>query len=232
MESSIADTNMANKKPTSTYRIQSKDELYIKVNSLNPKTYDFFNGGVSNSNLGTNNNDISLYLNSYTVNDSGFIQLPVVGKVEIKGLTINEAAARLEESLQRFLTEVSVTVKLSGFNITLLGEVKHPGRHTAYVSQMNVLEALALAGDMTPYGNRQKVFLIREEKGKEQIYFLNLLDRNLIHSNNFNLLPNDIIYVEPLDAKTWGFETFPYNIIFSSLTTFIALMALILQLKK
>lgn len=231
VESSITDSTILTKKITSAYRIQSKDELYIKVNSLDPKTYVFFNGGETTNN-NSNNNDVSLYLNSYTVNDSGIIELPVVGKVKLLGLTIKEASTRLEDSLKKYLTEVSVTVKLSGFNITLLGEVKRPGRYISYVSQMNVLEALALGGDMTAYGNREKVFLVREEKGKEHVYFLNLLDRNIINNDNFNLLPNDIIYVEPLNSKTWGFESFPYSIILSSLTTFIALTALILQLKK
>ena len=213
-----------------SYQIQTKDELYIKVNSLNPETYMFFNGGDINSNY--NNNDVSLYLNSYTVNDSGYVELPVVGKVKIVGLTVKEASVSLENALKKYLTEVSVVVKLSGFKVTLLGEVKRPGRYTSFVSQMNILEALALAGDMTAYGNRERVFLIREENGKEQIYFLNLLDRNLINEPNFNLLPNDIIYVESLNAKTWGFETFPYALILSSLTTFIAMTTLILQIKN
>lgn len=218
-----------NQKETS-YQIQLKDELYIKVNSLNPETYVFFNGGDVNSNY--NSSDVSLYLNSYTVNDSGYVELPVVGQIKIVGLTVNEASTVIEKALKKYLTEVSVVVKLSGFKVTLLGEVKRPGRYNSFVSQMNVLEALALAGDMTAYGNRERVFLIREENGKEQIYFLNLLDRQLIYQENFNLLPNDIIYVESLNAKTWGFETFPYAIILSSLTTFIAMTTLILQIKK
>ena len=74
--------------------------------------------------------------------------------------------------------------------------------------------------------------LIREDGGKEQVYILNLLDKNLLNEDNFNLLPNDIIYVESLNAKTWGFETFPYGLILSTLTTFIAMTTLILQIKN
>ena len=231
VEEAQSDTTINNEvNKRSSYQIQFKDELYIKVNSLNPKTYVFFNGGDNNN---TNNyGNSSLYLTSYTVNDSGYVELPVVGKVKIVGQTVKEASTTLEKALKKYLTEVSVVVKLSGFNVTLIGEVKSPGRYTSYVSQMNILEALALAGDMTSYGNRERVFLIREEKGIEQIYFLNLLDRKLINQSNFNLLPNDIIYVESLNAKTWGFETFPYSIILSSLTTFIAMTALILQIKN
>jgi polysaccharide export outer membrane protein len=109
--------------------------------------------------------------------------------------------------------------------------VKHPGRYTPYVSQLNVLEALALAGDMTSYGNRTNVTIVREENGVQKIYKINLLDQNLITSKYFYLLPNDVLYVESLNAKTWGFEQFPYTLILSSLTTFIAMMTLIATLK-
>lgn len=226
----VDSTTIIDKSINTSYQIKAKDELYIKVNSLNPKTFAFFNGSETTTNL--NNSDLGLYLTSYTVNDSGFVDLPVVGAIKLVGLTIKQASVEIESQLKKYLTEVSVVVKLSSFKVTLIGEVKRPGRYSAYVSQMNILEALALAGDMTAYGNREKVYLIREVDGKEKIYFLNLLDMNLIHEQNFNLLPNDIIYVEPLNAKTWGFETFPYALILSSLTTFIAMTTLILQLKR
>jgi polysaccharide export outer membrane protein len=208
-----------------TYRLKAKDEIYLQVNSVDPRTYAFFNGGENN--VTQFNSDLGLYLNSYTISDSGFIQLPVAGKIQLSGLNINEASNTIEEVLKKYLNDVSVTLKLSGFKITILGEVKRPGRYTPYVSQLNIMEALALSGDMTPYGNRTKVMIIREENGKEHIKYINLLDKNLLQTSDFNLLPNDIVYVESLNAKTWGFETFPYALILSSLTTFIALMALI-----
>ena len=208
-----------------TYHLKPNDEVYIKVNSIDPKTYAFFNGGDQRNNQ--MNNDVGLYLNSYTISDSGFVELPVVGKIAIAGLSIRGAQAEVETQLREYLTEVSVVLKLSGFKITLIGEVKRPGKFTPYVSRLNILEALALAGDMTSYGNRERVMIIRKDGGKENIYFVNLLDNNLVNSEYFYLLPNDVIYVESLNAKTWGFEQFPYVLILSTLTTFIALMSLI-----
>ncbi len=222
-ESSIDTTT--NNKIDKTYRLKAKDEIYLKVNSVDPRTYAFFNSSDANSNIF--NSDLGLYLNSYTISDSGTIQLPVAGKIKISGLNITEASATIEQVLKKYLNDVSITLKLSGFKITLLGEVKRPGRYNPYVSQLNIMEALALAGDMTAYGNRTKIMIIREENGKEHIKYVNLLDKNLLQTSDFNLLPNDIVYVESLNAKTWGFETFPYALILSSLTTFIALMALI-----
>ncbi len=212
-----------------TYKLKPKDEVYLKVNSIDPKTYAFFNGGESR--LNQFNSDLGLYLNSYTISDSGMIQLPVAGKIKIDNMNLEEARSTIETVLSNYLKDVSVTLKLSGFRLTILGEVKRPGRYAPYVSQMNIMEAVALAGDMTAYGNRKKVMIIREEKGKEHILYINLLDKNILQSKSFNLLPNDIIYVESLNAKTWGFETFPYTLILSSLTTFIAIMSLIRTIK-
>ncbi len=207
------------------YQLKVRDEIYLKVNSVDPNTYAFFNGGENISSQ--MNSDLGLYLNSYTISDSGFIQLPVAGKIKIVGLDLGEAQLKIEEVLKAYLNDVSVTLKLSGFKITMVGEVKKPGPYTPYVSQLNIIEAMALAGDMTSYGNRSRVMIIREVEGKQQIIMVNLLDKNLLQSKDFNLLPNDIVYVESFNAKTWGFETFPYALILSSITTFISLFVLI-----
>lgn len=205
------------------YRLKAKDEVFIKINSIDPKTYEFFNGG-DNSNAYAQNSELSLYISSYTLDDSGTIVIPIAGRISLLNLTIPEASRKLELMLQKYLTEVSVVMKLTGFKVTLLGEVKNPGRHTAYVTQLNILEAIALGGDLTEFGNRKRVMIIREINGIEEIYYVDLLDRNLVKSKYFNLLPNDIIYIEALRAKTYGFSQFPYALVLSSITTFITLM--------
>ena len=209
------------------YHLKPNDEVYIQVNSIDPKTYAFFNGGGGNTTSNQMNNDIGLYLNSHTITDSGYVELPVVGKIMIAGLSIKDARVAVEDKLKLYLTEVSVVLKLSGFRITLIGEVKRPGRYTPYVSRLNIFEALALSGDMTSYGNRERVMIIRKDGGKENIYIVNLLDKNILESEYYHLLPNDVIYIESLNAKTWGFEQFPYVLILSTITTFIALMSII-----
>jgi len=230
VEESTVDTTQSDN-INNTYILKAKDEIYLKINSVDPNTYSFFNGGDSRSSANMYNSELGLYLNSYTISDSGYIQLPVAGKIDIEGMDLEAARFKVESVLKLYLNDVSVTLKLSGFRITMLGEVRRPGRYVPYVSQLNILEALAVAGDMTSYGNRQRVMVIREVDGKEEVHFIDLLDKNLIYSENFNLLPNDIIYVESLNAKTWGFEQFPYALILSSITTFIALMALIGTMK-
>ena len=224
-ESTIDTTNQD--KINTTYILKAKDELYIKINSVDPSTYSFFNGGDSRYSANMYNSELGLYLNSYTISDSGYIQLPVAGKIMLIGLNLEEAKSKVESVLKLYLNDVSINLKLSGFRITILGEVRRPGRYAPYVSQLNILEALAVAGDMTSYGNRQRIMIIREIDSKENIHFIDILDNNLIHNENFNLLPNDIIYVESLNAKTWGFEQFPYSLLFSTITMIIVLTTFI-----
>lgn len=206
------------------YSFKVNDEIYININSLDPKTFSFFNGSTQSKSM--TNGDASLYLNSYTISRTGSISLPIIGEIPIQGLTTSQAQDTITRYLGQFLKDVSVTVKLSGFKITLLGEVKNPGRYIDYVSQLNLLEALALAGDITIYGNRTKIRIIRGIDGKEEILTVNLLDKNILNSNHFQLLPNDVIYVEPLGTKTWGFDKFPYDILLSTISTIVTIYAL------
>jgi polysaccharide export outer membrane protein len=210
-----------------SYKLKPKDEIYIKIHSIDPKTYQFFNGdeGVATNN--TMSSDLALYLNSYMLDDSGSIVIPVAGTINLAGLTLFESKMKLEEMLKKYLSDVSVTIKLTGFRITILGEIKSAGKHVAYVTQMNILEAIALGGDLTEYGNREKIMVIREVNGKQSVFFINLLDRNLLNSNQFNLLPNDIIYIEALKEKSYGFAQFPYGIVFSSISTIFAFYAIL-----
>jgi len=208
------------------YILKPKDELYININSIDPKTYSFFNSSVSGS-YRSSMSVLGLYLNSYVISDSGNIQMPVAGKIYIEGLNLEDARLRIEEVLRKYLNDVSVTLKFSAFRFTILGEVSSPGKYAPFTSQLNILEALALAGDMTSYGNRERVMIIRNINGKENVHLVNVLDKNILQSQDFNLLPNDIIYVESLNAKTWGYEHFPYTLFFSSITTMIVLITFI-----
>jgi len=227
-EESKIDTTNAND-IDNNYILKPKDELYINVNSINPETYSFFNpslNGSSNSNMST----LGLYLNSYDISDSGYIQMPVVGKIYVEGLDLEQARFRIEQALRNYLKDVSVTIKFSAFRFTIIGEVKNPGKYAPYKSRLNILEAIALAGDMTSYGNRERIMVIRNINGKENVHFINILDKNILKSKDFNLLPNDIIYVESLNAKTWGFEHFPYSLLFSTITMIIVLTTFIKSL--
>ncbi len=138
---------------------------------------------------------------TYLVDGSGLINLPLVGKVPVVGLTTQQVRDTLEEQLGKFLKKPIVNVRLSNFRFTVMGEVNKAGTYTIPYEQVNVLEALGQAGDLTKYGNRDNVLVIRQSNGERTYGHINLHQRDLFQSPYFYLEQNDIIYVEPLKAK-------------------------------
>jgi polysaccharide export outer membrane protein len=200
------------------YKVRPKDNLYIRVLSVDEKTYGFFNGESSTAIA----YDQTAYLTSYDINDSGYITIPVIGKVQVSGLTVYQIKDTLQKSVDQYLKDATVIVKLTNFKITVLGEVNHPGTFRVYDNSINVLEAIGLAGDLNTYGNRQKIMIIRQNENNK-VYFIDITDRKIIYSSGFYLLPNDIIYVDALKAKAYGFNVFPFATLLSGITTLILL---------
>jgi polysaccharide biosynthesis/export protein len=210
------------------YKIQPKDNLYVKVFALDEKAYLFFNKQSGSSSFNDYANDASIYLNSYGVSSDGNIDFPIVGKVQVKGLTVSQVQAILQDLVGEYLKETTVVVKMVNFRVTLVGEVNRPGEFTIYKDDINVFEALSLAGDMTEFANRNRVALIRQVNGGSQVHYLDLNSENILGSPYYYLQPNDIIYISPLGYKRWGLgSTFPWAIVLASLTTALLLISYI-----
>jgi len=137
--------------------------------------------------------------NEYQVTSEGYIPFPVLGNLYCKGMTKQQLKAELETRLKQFLIDPLVTVRLVNFNISVLGDVRSPGQKTSSTERLNVLQALALAGDMNDSANRTKVKLIRysEESMKDITYALDLSEASIVNSPYYYLQQNDILYVEP-----------------------------------
>ncbi|TSA23874.1 MAG: hypothetical protein D4R67_12755 [Bacteroidetes bacterium] len=211
-----------NKRPLD-YKIQPNDNLYIRIFSLDEKTYLFFNM-VSSSNYNQYTNDASIYLNSYTVDREGYIDFPIVGKVFVKDLTVEQVKDVLQTSVDEYLTETMVVVKMVNFKITILGEVRSPGVLTIYQDEINIFEAIATAGDLTDYANRKKIALVRQTTDGSKVIYLDLNKADIMSSEYFYMMPNDIIYASPLGIKQWGFAAFPYALVFSAISTALLLI--------
>lgn len=138
-------------------------------------------------------------LQQYLVDNEGNIDFPIIGNIHIGGLTKSEAEQLIKDKLQSQFREMPiVTVRMVNYKISVIGEVAHPGTFTISNEKVNIFEALAMAGDMTVYGIRDKVKLIREDRfGKREIITLNLNDGNIINSPYYYLQQNDILYVTP-----------------------------------
>lgn len=214
-------TEFQNPKPD--YKIKPGDYLYIRIMTLDQKSNEVFAtiSGSSGGNSYMNVTDQNLYLTSYMVNDSGYISFPLLGKIYANGQTIHEMEVSLNRSVSDILREASVVVKLVMYNVSILGEVKNPGKYAIYNNRVNIFEALAMANDLTTFANRSKVQIIRSTGDKNTIVTLDLLNKDILSSPYYYLQPNDIIYVEPLKNKSYAFETFPYALILASISTLL-----------
>ena len=185
-------------------RIMPKDILTITVNTVNPEASAPFNLIVSTA-LNTSSANQSLgsnrALQTYLVDNRGCIEFPVLGTIEVGGLTKSMCEQMIHDKIKPYLNAAEnpvVTVRMSNYKISVLGEVNRPGMFTVGNEKINILEALAQAGDLTIYGVREKVKLIREDaRGKKEIRTINLNDANIINSPYYYLQQNDIVYVEP-----------------------------------
>ncbi|MEI8004761.1 MAG: polysaccharide biosynthesis/export family protein [Bacteroidota bacterium] len=210
------------------YRVQPRDNVYIKLFSLDDKSNMFFNKQSSSSNYNDYANDASIYLNSYSVSPDGYIDFPVVGKVMIKDLTVTQIKDVLQKLVDEYLKETVVVVKMVNFKITILGEVGRPGEFTIYQDKINFFEAISLANDITEFGARKRIALIRMTPGGSRVYKLDLTSDSFLKSDQFYLQPNDIIYVPPLGYKRWGLGTqFPWAIVIAGISTGLLLVAYI-----
>lgn len=213
-------TKEISKKPE--YTLTSGDLLSINVYSANEKATQLFSANRSISTSITN--EVSSYLYGFVVSDSGDVNLPLAGKIAVAGLSLENAAREIEEVIKEYFFDAVVDVKLMSFQVTILGEVVRPGTYRVLKPQLNVLEAISLAGDLNVYGKRE-ITLLRESNNSYNVIKINLNDKNLVSNDFFYLLPNDIIYVEPHKAKSFGANTVP--VVFSTLLSSFSIILII-----
>ncbi|RED19624.1 protein involved in gliding motility EpsA [Flavobacterium cutihirudinis] len=188
------------------YRVQVNDVLSVNIKAIDPKLVSIFNKteGVSS----TAKSETGLYFDGFTVDDHGNIRMPILGELNVIGYTLEEIRTTIEKKLleEYFKSEANifVTVKLAGFKYTINGEVGSTGTKTLYQEHVNIMEAIANAGDITTVGNRKAVTVIRQSPTGVQMNDLDLTDVNVMKSPYYYLQPNDYIYVKPLRQKTWG----------------------------
>ncbi len=189
------------------YRLQVNDILSVDIKAIDPKLVAIFNTTESTSNVSAKS-ESALYFNGFTVDDHGNIRMPILGEINVIGYTLEEARVIIEKKLlaEYFKSEANifVTVKLAGFRYTINGEVGSTGTKTLFQEHVNVMEAIANAGDITTVGDRKAVTVIRQTPTGVQMIDLDLTDVNVMKSPYYYLQPNDYIYVKPLRQKTWG----------------------------
>ena len=202
----IASVNMSQDSlPLFDAKIKPKDLLTITVNTSDPEAATPFNLTIQSTSTSASRQTLTQQptLQQYLVDNQGCINFPVLGKLHLGGLTKHEIESMIRERLKPYLREVPiVTVRMVNYKISVLGEVATPGMFTISNEKVNVLEALAMAGDMTIWGLRDNVKLVREkENGEKEIILLNLNQADIVNNPYYDLQQNDILYVSPNKTK-------------------------------
>lgn len=195
------------------YRLQKNDLLQIQIKSFNEEADKFFN--LQNGQNGNammqggggmmGNGNAMLYFNGYSLDINGNVRLPVLGDVNLEGLTIDEATDKLNNLLKDYFNDnlVYVKVQIAGIRYTVIGE--GVGKENYYFhNQLNIIQAVASAGQMSVFANRQDVEIYRQYPEGMRVFTVDLTDRNVISDPMFLVQPNDIINIKPLRQRTWG----------------------------
>jgi len=222
------DNTRPHKKELTEYVFKKKDMIYLRIKTRDEKLNELFNPG-QNTNLSVQSGN--LYFTSYIVDDEGYIEIPVIGKIRAAGKT----AEQLKEEIKQYLLthyfknpqDVYVMLKPAGIVVTVLGEVKKPGTINILKENATILEAVAQAGDIELTGNRTDIMILREQTdGTRLIGHIDLTKRKALNSPFYYLHNNDLIYVKPLPQKTIGTGTTLVN----TLSTVMGITSFVISL--
>lgn len=189
-------------------KVRPKDKLSILINAQDQKLTNMFNLPIVSQQIGqesTGSSGTSRGVSGYTVDTDGYINFPVLGKIKVEGMTREQIAEYLTGQLkeQELIKDPVVTVEFMNLGVSVLGEVNNPGRIKIERDNMTILDAISEAGDLTIYGKREKVLVLRQENGRQRVYGVNLCSAEHIYSSPvYYLQQNDVVYVEPNDTKS------------------------------
>jgi polysaccharide biosynthesis/export protein len=202
------------------YILKKGDVLQIKI--TNP---DAESRQVLNEEGTTNRGGAVAYFTDYYINDSGYVELPFIGQVNVEGKTLMQADSIISIKANEYFQFAVVDVKFASFKFLALGEFKSPGQYFVSNEVCTIYEAIGIAGDASEYSNKEKVQLIRTLKdGSKMIYHINLTDYSTFNSDNYFIQPNDIIYIQPQKAKVDKQNVVYITLALSSITLIVALL--------
>ncbi len=211
--------------PASPYLIQQGDNLHIEIKSIDPSASSIYNLQKENVNLPYNR--ASINLNSYAVHKDGTITLPLIGSIQVDGLTIDEIKIRVQQELEQHLKDVTVFIKLVSIEVSVLGEVRNPGTYYINDNQVNIFEALSMAGDLTDMGNRKKIKVLRTTGEETIAHEVSIADASSLTSEIYHLHPHDVVYVEPIRLKPFRLNLTPVTVFLSGVSAVLLAIRLI-----
>lgn len=209
------------------YLIQPNDNLFIRVTTPDPRRSEMFNTFPTSGGMSVGEQAVDLL--SYQVELDGTVVLPYLGPIQVAGINVIEAKEIIKVALEEYVTDAAITVKLVNNYVSVLGEVARPGRYPIYKGQLNIFQALAMAGDIIDYGDRYNANIIRQTNEGTITREFDLTDKEIIDTEYFYVMPNDVIYIRPMKGKFFGFNEFPWMVILTSVTTFVLVLNYIQQ---
>lgn len=212
------------------YRVQYHDILYVDVKTQNPegRLENFFQGSGS-SVMSSSQNESSQYLIGYSIDKNGNILLPIIGNIPVGGKTLPEIRTIVQEKVDSVIRHSFVDVKLLSFKYTVLGEARSPGTYINYNDYITVLEAIGRAGGVADFGHRDKVLVVRKTPDGNKTFRLDLGDKNILSSEAYFLMPNDVIIIEPTRQKILNLNLPTISFIISTLTGTITTTLLLIN---
>ncbi len=197
------------------YRLQPGDVVSIKISSLTPSEFNFF------SSLEDQQNErLDPLLTGFLIDKEGYIVLPHVGNIVVKGLTVTEAQEKIKRLIDNLLDTPTVYVRLVSFDFSILGEVERQGKYSIYEDKINILEAIGLGGGLTDFADGENIKVVRTENGVTGISLVNVLEEDIVGSHYYYLKPNDIVIVPPLKSKNFQQnQSSNISLIFAGLAT-------------
>ena len=213
-------------------RLKADDLLLIIVSAPDPLAAQPFNlplAGVMNSSVGSvDMANVQARYQSYLIDKEGNIQFPVLGKLKLAGLTRIEALSKLNAELKKYINEPTVNLRILNYKISVIGEVARSGEFSLVSERITLLEALSMAGDLTIYGNRNRVWVIREADGVKTHNLIDLTSADFLNSPYYYLTQNDVVYVEPNKTKMNSSMVGPNTtVLISALSLLLTTIALI-----
>jgi len=207
----------------STYRVIPYDNLYIRVITPDPEWSSLFN--IMPVGAGGAVTEESAALFGYPVDANGYIEIPFVGKIRAADKTLGEIKADLDSVFKNYLTDAAITIRLVNNYVSVLGEVARPGRYLLTKDRVNIFEVLAMAGDMSEFSNRQRVQLIRPSPYGPVIKEFSLADRNILSSEYYYVMPNDIVYTIPMQGRSFEINSSFWSLFLSTITSALGVIA-------
>lgn len=227
----MQDAGSGKESPIQNYEptLKPDDMLSIIVSAETPEVTIPFNLPAIQGNYQVDNNQNGI--KTYLIDNFGNIDFPVLGKVQIGGLTRTEAVNKLTKAVSEYITNPSINLRILNYKVSVLGEVSKPGSFTVPSERITLLEALSNAGDLTIYGRRDNILVIREAEGKKSFNRINITKSEFVNSPYYYLSQNDVVVVEPNNTRVKSSSVGPNTTLYISVASILVTIATIIILR-